>query len=130
MLAPEIAIRICVWPCVEIIDERLGNPLLVQGSVFQANSGTPFTTIIGPDPLGLKSTDPADFPDSVRVCNPVHGGVHYLNVNCFALPFETPLSRGSAVLSALSLSRYHNRSRELARTFWAMPGATAWSGRD
>jgi hypothetical protein len=64
------------------------------GGIFQANGGTPFTTIIGPDPLGLNNTDPAAFPDFVRGCNPVHGGVNYLNVNCFSLPLETPSLAG------------------------------------
>jgi hypothetical protein len=64
------------------------------GGIFQANSGTPFTPIIGPDPLGLNNTDPFDFPDFVRGCNPVHGGVNDLNINCFSLPRETPSLAG------------------------------------
>jgi hypothetical protein len=64
------------------------------GGIFQANSGTPFTPIIGPDPLGLNNTDPFDFPDFVRGCNPVHGGVNDLNVNCFSLPRERPSLAG------------------------------------
>jgi hypothetical protein len=59
------------------------------GGIIQANSGTPFTTTIAPDPLGLNSTDPIDYPDRVRGCNPIHGGVNYLNLNCFSLPRET-----------------------------------------
>ena len=60
------------------------------GGIFQATSGTPFTVIISPDPLGVNSTDPFDFPNVVPGCNPVQGGLNYLNVNCFALPAATP----------------------------------------
>jgi hypothetical protein len=56
------------------------------GGILQANGGVPFTPIIGPDPLGLNNTDPFDFPNYVPGCNPIHGGINYLNVNCFALP--------------------------------------------
>ena len=60
------------------------------GGILQASTGTPFTVIISPDPLGLNSTDPFDFPNIVPGCNPVQGGLNYLNVNCFALPAATP----------------------------------------
>lgn len=59
------------------------------GGILQASSGTPFSVLIGPDPLGMNSTDPFDFPDKVNGCNPVHGGVNYLNLNCFTLPAQT-----------------------------------------
>ena len=59
------------------------------GGIVQANIGTPFTPIIAPDPLGMNSADPIDFPDRVPGCNPIHGGVNYLNVSCFSLPLET-----------------------------------------
>ena len=60
------------------------------GGIFQASTGVPFTVTIAPDPLGLNNTDAFNFPDIVRGCNPVHGGVNYLNVNCFTLPQATP----------------------------------------
>jgi hypothetical protein len=60
------------------------------GGIFQVTSGTPFTVVIAGDPLGMNSTDPLDFPDIVRGCNPVHGGLNYLNLGCFALPAATP----------------------------------------
>jgi hypothetical protein len=60
------------------------------GGIFQASTGLPFTVTIAPDPLGVNSTDPYDFPNLVRGCNPVHGGLNYLNLNCFALPVATP----------------------------------------
>ena len=60
------------------------------GGIFQASTGVPFTVTIAPDPLGLNNTDAFNFPDIVHGCNPVHGGVNYLNVNCFTLPQATP----------------------------------------
>jgi hypothetical protein len=60
------------------------------GGIFQASTGLPFTATIAPDPLGVNSTDPYDFPDIVHGCNPVHGGINYLNLNCFVLPVATP----------------------------------------
>jgi hypothetical protein len=50
----------------------------------------PFTATIAGDPLGLNSTDPVDFPNITHGCNPVHGGLNYLNLNCFTLPVATP----------------------------------------
>jgi hypothetical protein len=60
------------------------------GGIFQASTGLPFTVQIAPDPLGVNSTDPYDFPNIVHGCNPVKGGLNYLNLNCFALPVATP----------------------------------------
>jgi len=60
------------------------------GGIFQASTGVPFTVTIAGDPLGLNSTDPLDFPNIVHGCNPVHGGLNYLNLNCFTLPQATP----------------------------------------
>ncbi len=60
------------------------------GGIFEANTGVPFTVTIAPDPLGMNSTDSFSFPDIVRGCNPVHGGLNYLNLNCFALPLQAP----------------------------------------
>jgi hypothetical protein len=59
------------------------------GGILQASNGNPFTAEIAPDPLGQNNNAPIDFPDVVRGCNPYHGGVNYLNVNCFSLPLET-----------------------------------------
>jgi hypothetical protein len=60
------------------------------GGIFQASNGTPFTPLIGGDPLGIGNTDPVDLPNLVPGCNPVHGGVNYLNLKCFSLPVATP----------------------------------------
>ena len=67
------------------------------GGILQANTGVPFTPIIGPDPLGLGNTDPFDFPDYVPGCKPIHGGVSYLNLNCFALPLQPAALAGQCV---------------------------------
>jgi hypothetical protein len=55
------------------------------GGIFQVSDGTPFTPVIAPDPLGM-SGDAFAIPDRVPGCNPVHGGVNYLNLQCFSLP--------------------------------------------
>jgi hypothetical protein len=60
------------------------------GGIFEANTGVPFTVTIAPDPLGMNSTDAFSFPDIVHGCSPVHGGLNYLNLNCFTLPQATP----------------------------------------
>jgi hypothetical protein len=60
------------------------------GGIFSASTGVPFTVTIAPDPLGMNSTDAFSFPDKVRGCNPVQGGLNYVNLNCFTLPVATP----------------------------------------
>jgi hypothetical protein len=60
------------------------------GGIFTASTGVPFTVTIAPDPLGMNNTDAFNFPDIVHGCNPVHGGLNYLNLNCFTLPQATP----------------------------------------
>jgi hypothetical protein len=60
------------------------------GGIFNASTGVPFTVTIAPDPLGMNSTDAFSFPDKVRGCNPVQGGLNYVNLNCFTLPVATP----------------------------------------
>jgi hypothetical protein len=59
-----------------------------------SNGGVPFTALIGPDPLGLNNADSYDVPNRVSGCNPIHGGVDYLNLSCFALKLETPALAG------------------------------------
>jgi hypothetical protein len=61
------------------------------GGVIIASTGTPFTVLMGGDPLGQKNDDPTDFPDRAAGCNPIAGGINYLNVTCFAAP--VPLNR-------------------------------------
>src|SRR6202163_82452 len=60
------------------------------GGIFNASTGVPFTVTIAPDPLGMNSTDAFSFPDKVHGCNPVQGGLNYVNLNCFTLPVPTP----------------------------------------
>jgi hypothetical protein len=72
------------------------------GGIIQASTGMPFTATIAPDPLGMNSTDPIDFPNIVRGCNPVHGGLNYLNLNCFTLPVQTPDLAGQCIPFGLS----------------------------
>ena len=73
------------------------------GGIFQAQSGLPFTPLIGGDPLGLKDTAPYDVPDRnfsssqcdaptrVEYNTPVPGQVRYINPFCFSAP--NPLTR-------------------------------------
>jgi Carboxypeptidase regulatory-like domain/TonB-dependent Receptor Plug Domain/TonB dependent receptor len=58
------------------------------GGIFTAQTGQPFTPILGGDPLGLSSADPWDFPDVNPKCKTTNPGnaKNYLNLNCFSLP--------------------------------------------
>ena len=61
------------------------------GGIFSANTGTPFTVLIGGDPLGLGIEDPLQFPDRVGApgCgrNPVTGDPNqYIRTECFVVP--------------------------------------------
>jgi hypothetical protein len=64
------------------------------GAIVTATTGSPFTPTIGGgvDPLGtgFNGDFSMDFANLVSGCNPIHGGVQYLNTNCFALPQATP----------------------------------------
>ncbi len=64
------------------------------GEIFTLTSGLPFTPTIAGDPLGLASADNYAFPSDVPGCNPVNSNfksanLHYINLNCFALPAQT-----------------------------------------
>jgi outer membrane receptor protein involved in Fe transport len=68
------------------------------GGIFQANSGTPFTPVMAPDPLGANTGDAYDVPDLKPGCNPIHGGAaNYLNLSCFTLPVQPPSLAGKCV---------------------------------
>jgi hypothetical protein len=60
------------------------------GSIVTATSGAPFTVTVGDgnDPLGtgFNGDFSMDFASLLTGCNPIHGGVNYLNVNCFTPP--------------------------------------------
>jgi hypothetical protein len=59
------------------------------GAIVTATSGSPFTVTTGGggDPLntGFNGDFSMDYPNLVAGCNPIHGGVNYLNTSCFAL---------------------------------------------
>lgn len=65
------------------------------GAIVTATTGSPFTATLGGggDPLGtgFNGDFSMDFASITNGCNPIHGGVHYLNLNCFTLP-TTPAS--------------------------------------
>jgi outer membrane receptor protein involved in Fe transport len=58
------------------------------GGIFTAESGQPFTPLIGGDPLGLSSADPWAFPNVTPGCATVNPGNpgNYVNLSCFTLP--------------------------------------------
>jgi hypothetical protein len=60
------------------------------GTIVTATSGAPFTVTVGDgnDPLGtgFNGDFSMDFASLMPGCNPIHGGVSYLNVNCFTPP--------------------------------------------
>jgi hypothetical protein len=60
------------------------------GTIVTATTGTPFTATVGAggDPLntGFNGDFSMDYANLVAGCNPIHGGINYLNVNCFSLP--------------------------------------------
>jgi hypothetical protein len=65
------------------------------GSIVTRMSGSPFTVTAGggSDPLGtgFNGDYSMDYASRVPGCNPVHGGVNYLNTTCFTPP-TAPLS--------------------------------------
>ena len=60
------------------------------GTIVSAYSGAPFTATVGDgnDPLGtgFNGDFSMDFASLTPGCNPIHGGVNYLNTNCFTPP--------------------------------------------
>jgi hypothetical protein len=83
----------------------LGSGWQLDGT-YHANSGVPFTVLIGGDPLGQNSTDPMDFPDRLKgpgcstSVNDAHA-VSYVNLNCLVFP-SNPLRRGNLGRNALT----------------------------
>ena len=67
----------------------------LPGSPFGTTAPHSIDPGTGNDPLGtgFNGDFSMDFANIVRGCNPVHGGVNYLNTNCFALPLATPKYR-------------------------------------
>jgi Carboxypeptidase regulatory-like domain/TonB-dependent Receptor Plug Domain len=63
---------------------------------FQASTGSPFTVVLGGDPLGLSSTDPYDVPNRLTsgpCSSQVNPGnaVDYLKLQCFTFPNPSTL---------------------------------------
>jgi Carboxypeptidase regulatory-like domain/TonB dependent receptor len=60
------------------------------GSIITHTTGSPFTATVGDgnDPLGtgFNGDFSMDFANILPGCNPIHGGVNYLNTNCFTPP--------------------------------------------
>jgi hypothetical protein len=60
------------------------------GGIVTASTGSPFTILMGGDPLGEKNTDPFDFASQISGCNPVKANyrstLQYLNLSCFTPP--------------------------------------------
>jgi hypothetical protein len=99
------------------------------GGVYERSTGTPFTPLLGGDPLGLNSNDPFAYPD--RLTGPGcgsavnTGSLNYLKLQCFAAP--NPLTRlgtttrNSVIgpgLSNFDFSVYKNNPiRKISETF-------------
>jgi len=60
------------------------------GTIVTATTGAPFTVTVGDgnDPLGtgFNGDFSMDFASVIPGCNPIHGGINYLNTNCFTPP--------------------------------------------
>jgi hypothetical protein len=58
------------------------------GGIITAQTGSPFSPVVGGDPLGRNAGDTeVDYVSRVPGCNPINGSVlSYLNLNCFSLP--------------------------------------------
>lgn len=60
------------------------------GTIVTATTGAPFTVTVGDgnDPLGtgFNGDFSMDFASVTGGCNPIHGGLNYLNLNCFTPP--------------------------------------------
>ncbi|MDP9050358.1 MAG: carboxypeptidase regulatory-like domain-containing protein [Acidobacteriota bacterium] len=74
------------------------------GGIYKQSAGTPFTPLIGGDPLGKGGTDPWDYPDRIVGCDPINhnfrqNGLKYVNLACFPVPggaTPNPHLRGNA----------------------------------
>ena len=69
------------------------------GTIVTATTGAPFTVTVGDgnDPLGtgFNGDFSMDFASLTPGCSPIHGGLNYLNVNCFTPP-TAPASLAAA----------------------------------
>jgi hypothetical protein len=99
------------------------------GGVYRANSGQPFTPILGGDPAGMKLDETSERPN--RVAGPgcdtlTHSGNpnHYIKTECLAFPGANRwgnLGRNSLIgpgVSKLDVSVFkNNRVRSISETF-------------
>lgn len=60
------------------------------GAIITSSTGSPFTVVMGGDPLGQKSSDPFDIPSRIAGCNRVSPNyrttLQYVNLSCFTPP--------------------------------------------
>lgn len=77
-------------------------------TIVTATTGSPFSVTSGGggDPLntGFNGDFSMDFPNLVSGCNPIRGGVNYLNVSCFALP---PAVSGGVLVGNAGRNRFY-----------------------
>ncbi|HEX3376744.1 MAG TPA: hypothetical protein VHS29_07775, partial [Candidatus Acidoferrales bacterium] len=66
------------------------------GGIVTAQTGSPFTPLVGGDPLGRNAGDTGvDYVNLLSGCNPINGSVNsYLNLSCFTVP-TAPVSMQS-----------------------------------
>ena len=81
------------------------------GTIVTATSGAPFTVTVGDgnDPLGtgFNGDFSMDFANVLPGCNPIHGGVNYLNTACFTpptAPTSLPIATAANPLGCAPLS--------------------------
>lgn len=99
------------------------------GGVFERSTGTPFTPLLGGDPLGLNSNDPFAYPDRLKgpgCSSGVNAGnANYIKLQCFTFPNPATrlgtVARNSLIgpgLSNLDFSVYKNSPvRRVSDTF-------------
>jgi hypothetical protein len=78
------------------------------GTILTATSGSPFTVTVGGggDPLntGYNGDFSMDYADLVPGCNPIHGGINYLNTSCFT---AAPAVAGGVLVGNSGRNRFY-----------------------
>lgn len=97
----------------------LGNWQL--GGIVRAASGVPFTVTLGSggDPLNQQSAHSWDVPNLTPGCNPVHGGVFYLNLSCFTTPSPLNTVRGDVARNGITGPSQYTVDFSLVKNFAA-----------
>ena len=82
-----------IWEIPSIKSSKLASAITggwELGSIVTRTSGAPFTVTVGGgnDPLntGFNGDFSMAFANLISGCNPINGGVNYLNTNCFTPP--------------------------------------------